>query len=54
MISLRYIIFFGTVFRFMWKAHWQQFVEQIPVLDEIVINQIQKELLKLSAYNHSC
>ena len=24
---------------------------KVPVLDEIVLNQIQKELLKLSAYN---
>jgi hypothetical protein len=30
--------FFATVIRFIWKAHWQQFFEQIPVLDEIVIN----------------
>ncbi|KAG0915669.1 hypothetical protein G6F33_003124 [Rhizopus arrhizus] len=43
--------FFATVIRFIWKAHWQQFFEQTPILDEIVLNQIQKELLKLSAYN---
>ncbi len=49
--SLQAMIFFATVIRFVWKAHWQQFFEQTPVLDEIVINQIQKELLKLSAYN---
>jgi hypothetical protein len=29
-----------------------QFFEQTPVLDEVVINQSQKELLKLSAYNY--
>ena len=44
--------FFATVIRFIWKAHWQQFFEQTPALDEVVIYQIQKELLKLSAYNH--
>ncbi|KAG1537815.1 hypothetical protein G6F46_012598 [Rhizopus delemar] len=43
--------FFATVIRFIWKAHWQQFFEQTPVVDEIVLNQIQKELLKPSAYN---
>jgi hypothetical protein len=43
--------FFATAIRFIWKAHWQQFFEQTPVLDKIVLNQIQKELLKLSAYN---
>ncbi|EIE92281.1 hypothetical protein RO3G_17088 [Rhizopus delemar RA 99-880] len=46
--------FFATVIRFIWKAHWQQFFEQTPVVDEIVLNQIQKELLKLSAYNSLC
>ncbi|EIE91397.1 hypothetical protein RO3G_16108 [Rhizopus delemar RA 99-880] len=46
--------FFATVIRFIWKAHWQQFFKQTPVVDEIVINQIQKELLKLSAYNSLC
>jgi hypothetical protein len=51
MTSLQYMIFFATVIRFVWKAHWYQFYEQAPVLDEIVINQIQKELTKLSAYN---
>jgi len=51
MTSLQSMIFFATVIRFIWKAHWQQFFEQTPILDEIVLNQIQKELLKLSAYN---
>ncbi|KAG1455025.1 hypothetical protein G6F46_008352 [Rhizopus delemar] len=46
--------FFATVIRFIWKAHWQQFFEQTPVVDEIVLNQIQKKLLKLSAYNSLC
>src|SRR6478735_3732469 len=54
MTSLQSMIFFATVIRFIWKAHWQQFFEQTPVVDEIVINQIQKELLKLSAYNSLC
>lgn len=54
MISLRYIFFFAAVVRFMWKSYWQQLAEQAHVLDESVINQIQKELLKLSAYNHPC
>ncbi|KAG1049374.1 hypothetical protein G6F43_008299 [Rhizopus delemar] len=46
--------FFATVIRFIWKVHWKQFFEETPVVDEIVINQIQKELLKLSAYNSLC
>ncbi|EIE83102.1 hypothetical protein RO3G_07807 [Rhizopus delemar RA 99-880] len=54
MTSLQSMSFFATVIRFIWKAHWQQFFEQTPVVDEIVINQIQKELLKLSAYNSLC
>jgi hypothetical protein len=51
MISLQSMIFFATVIRFIWKAHWRQFFKQIPILDEIALNQIQKELLKLSAYS---
>ena len=47
MTSLQSMIFSATVIRFIWKAHWQQFFEQTPVLDEIILNQIQKELLKL-------
>ena len=54
MTILQYIIVFATVIRFIWKAHRQQFFEQTPVLDEVVIYQIQKELLKLSAYNYLC
>ncbi|KAG1626189.1 hypothetical protein G6F44_012496 [Rhizopus delemar] len=46
--------FFATVIRFIWKAYWQQFFEQTSVVDEIVLNQIQKELLKLSAYSSLC
>ncbi|EIE88842.1 hypothetical protein RO3G_13553 [Rhizopus delemar RA 99-880] len=46
--------FFATVIRFILKAHWQQFFEQTPVVDEIVVNQIPKELLKPSAYNSLC
>ncbi|EIE83818.1 hypothetical protein RO3G_08523 [Rhizopus delemar RA 99-880] len=30
--------FFATVIRFIWKAHWQQFFEQTPVLEEIGFN----------------
>ncbi|KAG0933367.1 hypothetical protein G6F57_009747 [Rhizopus arrhizus] len=44
--------FFATIIRFIWKAHWQQFFEQTLILDEIAVDQIQKELLKLSAYNY--
>lgn len=29
---------FAKVIRFIWKAHWQQFVKQTPVLDEIALN----------------
>ncbi|KAG1551416.1 hypothetical protein G6F51_001854 [Rhizopus arrhizus] len=46
--------FFAAVIRFIWKAHWQQFFELTPDLEEIVINQIQKDLLKLSTYNSLC
>ncbi|KAG1623483.1 hypothetical protein G6F45_010931 [Rhizopus arrhizus] len=46
--------FFATVIRFIWKVHWKQFFEETPVMDEIAFNQIQKELLKLFAYNSLC
>lgn len=43
--------FFATVIRFVWKAPWQKFFEQTPVLDDVIINPVQKEVLKPSAYN---
>ncbi|KAG0763845.1 hypothetical protein G6F62_003740 [Rhizopus arrhizus] len=47
-------LFPATVTQFVGKTRWKQFFEQTPILDEIVINQILKKLLKLSAYNSLC